>query len=98
HYTNQCYARGHTDTHPAEALPAASKAGEIGPHQPHHGAAPGRPSPAGTLTGKNPDSMRMSLASVDFLEWRKKRPYKPIVPRPLSTRAGLATDDGRCFR
>src|SRR5438270_3353866 len=27
--------------------------------------------------GKNPDSMPMSLARVDFLEWRKKRPYKP---------------------
>src|SRR5262249_53370199 len=35
----------------------------------------------------------MWLTSVDFLERRKKRPYKPIVPRSLSTRAELATDD-----
>ena len=33
------------------------------------------------------------FTSVDYLEQRKKRPYKPIVPRSLSTRAELATDD-----
>src|SRR5262249_24804276 len=30
-----------------------------------------------TGSGKIPDSMPMSLASVDFLERRKKKPYKP---------------------
>jgi hypothetical protein len=33
------------------------------------------------------------MTIVDFLEPRKKRPYKPIVPRSLLTRAELATDD-----
>jgi hypothetical protein len=36
----------------------------------------------------------MLLAIVDFLEPRKKRPYKPVVPRStIATRAELATDD-----
>jgi hypothetical protein len=39
------------------------------------------------------DFVPMWLTIVDFLERRKKRPYKPIVPRSLSTRAELATDD-----
>src|SRR5262249_43943257 len=39
--------------------------------------APLAPSLVRTGSGKIPDSMPMSLASVDFLEWRKKRPYKP---------------------
>src|SRR5262249_1115705 len=39
--------------------------------------APLTPSLVRTGSGKIPDSMPMSLASADFLEWRKKSPYKP---------------------
>ena len=59
--------------------------------RPAPAAIPAR-SPRPEMSGKTPDFMAMLLASVDFLEQRKKRPYKPFVPRSLSTRAELATD------
>jgi len=40
--------------------------------------------------------MAMMLTIVDFLECRKKRPYKPVVPRSLpQPRADVATGDQR---
>src|ERR1700720_4554402 len=44
---------------------------------PTAGRAPSAACRVRTGGGKIPDSMPMSLASVDFLERRKKRPYKP---------------------
>src|SRR5215469_2734871 len=88
----QGLARANGKAQAAEDLAAPPDAGKVGPDEPHHLPTPGalgcRRNPAAgraalaagwvpTGSGKIPDSMPMSLASVDFLERRKKRPYKP---------------------
>src|SRR5262249_57607742 len=61
-------------------LPTPGARGRRG-HNPPRNPTAGRAALAAgwvpTGSGKIPDSMPMSLASVDFLERRKKRPYKP---------------------
>src|SRR5262245_16020332 len=102
-------ARPKREAQGPEDGPAAPDAGEIGGRESHQlcPGASGRdraakppPAPAPPASprargrrAKSPVSVAMWLTSVDFLERRKKRPYKPIVPRSLSPRAELATDD-----
>src|SRR5262249_34890328 len=89
---HECFARLDGKGERTKDLAAPSDAGEIGRSEPHQAMAPDvspgghpfalkhpalAPPLAGTGVGINPDSMRMSLVSVDFLEWCKKRPYKP---------------------
>src|SRR5262249_50089436 len=53
---------------------------------------------AGRASGKNRDSMPMLLASVDFLEWHKKRPYKPSSRPPYQPALDARPVPGRPFR
>src|SRR5262249_6580372 len=51
-----------------------------------------------TGSEKIPDSMPMLLASVDFLEWRKKRPYKPSSRAHYQPALDSRPGTGRRFR